>query len=606
MAENKLFHGDNLPILRDYIEPESVDLVYLDPPFKSNQDYNVLFAAQDGTRAAAQIKAFEDTWTWDQAAVEAYNDIVERGGDVAEVMRGFARIVPESDMLAYLSMMAPRLVELHRVLKQTGSLYLHCDPTASHYLKLLLDAVFGPEHFRSEIIWRRTGAHGKAKRYSPIHDVILYYVKSRDAKWKYPKRPYMKGHVEEYFIKDENGWKTNYYGNVLTGSGLRGGESGKPWKGFDPSAKGRHWAIPGALLEEIEDAEELTQHERLDRLYEMGFITITEGEAWPMYERYLKPNDGQPVSDIWAYQPYTEGTVFDMSEGIDADVRWLSTRDAERLGYPTQKPESLLERIIRASSDRGDVVLDPFCGCGTTVAAAQKLDRRWLGMDITYLAIALIRARLETAYGTQAVYDVIREPTTLQDAQDLASNDPWQFQVWALSQVHAWPIGQQKKAKRGADQGIDGRLYFHLGDNKTREIILSVKAGHNIDVSMVRDLRGVIEREEADMGVLISMDKPTRPMRVEAAGAGTFKSQWGDHPRIQLLTIEDILDGKGIDYPRTAGINQTYKASPRAPEDSGALNLDIDLTPEARPQPVPGGRRRKRGGIPGIRRGKGR
>ncbi len=342
-------------------------------------------------------------------------------------------------MLAYMSMMAPRLVELCRVLKPTGSIYLHCDPTASHYLKILMDAIFDPRHLRNEIVWRRTGSHGKARRYAPIHDTLLFYTKTNVYKWNFPKRSYMKGHVEGYFVKDEKGWHTNYYGNVLTGSGLRNGESGKPWRGFDPSAKGRHWAIPGSLVEEIgEDLSHLTQHQKLGRLYELGYIKIVPGQAWPIYEHYIKPDDGTPTSDIWAFQPYTQGTVFGTEKGIDEDVRWLQPQDKERLGYPTQKPVDLLERIIQASSDPGDIVLDPFCGCGTTIDAAQKLGRKWIGIDITSIAINLIKTRLLSAYGADIMktYTVRGEPTTLSEAQTLAEQDEadhrHQFQWWAL------------------------------------------------------------------------------------------------------------------------------------------------------------------------------
>ncbi|MGB2604976.1 MAG: site-specific DNA-methyltransferase, partial [Candidatus Sulfotelmatobacter sp.] len=455
---NKLYYGDNIDILRRYLPTESVDLTYLDPPFKSNQDYNVLFAEQDGSRAAAQIKAFGDTWRWDTASASAYQETVEQGGKVSDALQAFRKFLGDNDMLAYLAMMAPRLVELRRVLKANGSIYLHCDPTASHYLKMLMDAVFGPVSFRSEIIWRRTATHGKSRRYAPIHDTILLYTKSSEYKWNFPRRPYMRKHVEQYFVQDEQGWKTAYYGNVLTGSGLRGGESGKPWRGIDPSAKGRHWAIPGVIVEDSgEDMSELTQHEKLDRLLELGFITITPGEAWPMYEHRLQPSDGQNVADIWSFQPYTEGTVFGTEKGIDEDVRWLSPQDQERLGYQTQKPEGIMERIIRAGSDEGDTVLDSFCGCGTTIAVAQRLKRKWVGIDITQAAIVVIKERLKSRFDEKVEYDVIGEPTTVPDAEALAKQDPYQFQWWALGLVGARPT----EGKKGADKGIDGRLYFH-------------------------------------------------------------------------------------------------------------------------------------------------
>ncbi|WP_165280002.1 DNA methyltransferase [Paenibacillus protaetiae] len=547
LDKNILFYGDNLDILCRYIKEYSVDLVYLDPPFNSNQNFNVLFEEKDGTSSKAQIKAFEDTWHWDDEAARAYEQaVLNPNGKVSRFMQAIRAFLGESDMLAYISMMAPRLVELHRVLKQTGSIYLHCDPTASHYLKLLMDSIFGQEQFRSEIIWRRTGSHNKMKRFAPIHDTILFYTKTNNFNWNYPKKPYMKGHVKQYFILDEKGYRTNYYGNVLTGSGVRGGESGKPWRGIDPSAKGRHWAIPGALIEDLdEDISKLSQHQKLDRLLELGYITIEDGQAWPIYERYIRETDGQPLPDVWAFQPYTSGTVFGTNLGIDEDVRWLTPQDQERLGYPTQKPEGLLERIIKASSNEGDTILDPFCGCGTSIATAQKLRRNWVGIDVTHLAIALIRHRLQKGFGEQIKYQVKGEPTSLPDAEELARQDPYQFQWWALGLVGARPNEQ----KKGADKGIDGRLYFHDSDKKkTKQIIFSVKAG-NVSVAHVRELWGVIEREKADMGVMITLQKPTQPMRKESASAGFFYALNGQFPRIQIITIRELLEGRKINYP---------------------------------------------------------
>lgn len=552
----KLYYGDNLGILQRYVADESIDLVYLDPPFKSDQNYNVLFMEQDGSRAAAQIKAFEDTWRWDKAAASTFQEVVESGGKVSQVMQAFRTFLGDNDMLAYLSMMAPRLKELRRVLKNTGSIYLHCDPTASHYLKLLLDAVFGPDQFRNEIIWRRTGAHNKARRYAPIHDTLLFFTKSDDYYWSFPKRPYMKGHVTENFVCEKGVWKTNYYGNVLTGQGIRGGESGKPWKGFDPTAKARHWAIPGALVEDLEeDISHMGQHEKLDYLYKLGCIKIEKGQAWPVYERVIKESDGQPVADIWAYQPYTEGTVFNSEEGIDHDVRWLNPKDQERLGYPTQKPLGMLDRIIKASCPEQGTVLDPFCGCGTTITEAESQNRNWIGIDITHLAITLIRHRLKHLFST-AHYEIIGEPVSIQDAQELAAEDPYQFQWWALGLVNARPVEQ----KKGSDKGIDGRLYFHDETaGKTKQIIFSVKSGH-VTSNQVRDLRGVIEREKAEIGVFITLNEPTAHMKSEAASAGFYVSPFGKYPKLQILTVAQLLQGVPVQYPTEAQrIDKTFK-----------------------------------------------
>lgn len=566
-APNILYYGDNLEILKRYIPDESVDLIYLDPPFKSDQNYNILYQEKDGAQAASQIKAFEDTWTWTKESELVFSEVVTKGGKVGDCLQAFHSFLGPCDMLAYLVMMAPRLVELRRAMKPTASIYLHCSPAASHYLKMLLDAIFGPLNFKNEIIWRRTGSHNKMLRYAPIHDVIFFYTKTGDYTWNYPKRPFMKGHIETNFVKDELGYRTNYYGNVLTGAGLRGGESGKPWRGFDPSAKKRHWAIPGALLGDIEeDLSELSQHQKLDRLLELGFIKIEPGQAWPVYERRLKEEDGQAVPDIWAFQPYTNGTVFGTDQGIDEDVRWLSTKDQERLGYQTQKPEGIIERIINASSNVGDLVLDPFCGCGTTIAAAQKLKRRWIGIDITFLAITLIKKRLADRYGADTVPKVTGEPVSIPDAQELAGSNPYQFQWWALDLVGARPVEQ----KKGADKGIDGKIIFQEepgGDFSTT--IISIKAG-TIHRAHVHELRGVIEREKAAIGVLISMEEPTKPMEEEAASAGFYKSKvWGQFPKIQLLTISDLLSGKKIDMPPIRQVGATFKKAERHKAEGG-------------------------------------
>jgi site-specific DNA-methyltransferase (adenine-specific) len=410
-----------------------------------------------------------------------------------------------------------------------------------------MDTIFRVEYFRNEIIWRRTATHGKVKRFGPIHDTILFYSKNDDFKWTFPKKPYMRGHVKQYFIKDDKGWRTNYYGNVLTGSGIRNGESGKSWHGFDPSAKNRHWAVPGVLLEDIEeDFSGLTQHQKLDKLLELGYIKITEGEAWPIYERYLKPEDGQTIGDIWAFQPYTNDTVFGTDKGIDNDVRWLSPQDQERLGYATQKPEGLLERIIKASSNEGDVILDPFCGCGTAVVVAEKFKRKWIGIDITHLAIGLMKWRLKNIV-PMPYFKVIGEPKDLAGARTLADQNKYQFQWWAVSHIGGQPYGDKKK---GADKGIDGFLYYMDEKNKIKKAIISVKGGKNVNVGMIRDLGHVIDREKADIGVFITLEEPTRPMREEAAQKGFYHSPLGkDYPRLQILTIGDIFSGKSPDIP---------------------------------------------------------
>lgn len=540
MPDDLLYYGDNLDILRRYIRDETVDLIYLDPPFKSNQDYNVLFAEQDGSRSAAQIKAFQDTWRWDQGAAEAFQDIVEAGGRVSRAMQAFRVFLGESDMLAYLAMMAPRLVELRRVLKPTGSIYLHCDPTASHYLKMLMDAVFGPQHFRNDIVWKRKAGRGEtnraAIRFGVTNDIILFFAKSAEAPFSRQYRSSNPEYIETKFVYVEAGTGRRYRLDNLTSPSHRPNLIYE-YKGYAPPEKG--WAV---------SRERMKQMESEGRLY-----FPADKSKRIQRKRYLDELAGETVDSLWD------------------DIPPINSQAAERLGYPTQKPEALLDRIIKASSNEGDTILDPFCGCGTAIVVAQRFNRHWIGIDITHLAITLIKHRLQDAFGDQATYKVIGEPVSLPDAEALAVQDPYQFQWWSLGLVGARPVEQ----KKGADQGIDGRLYFHdEKGGKTKQIVFSVKSGH-VTVAHVRDLRGVMERERAEIGVFIALREPTSPMRAEAAGAGFYTAVgWGmtRYPRLQLLTVAELLQGRGIDYPRQ--VNITFKTAPKAPrEGAEALTL---------------------------------
>ncbi len=529
-----LFYGDNLDVLSRYVEDKSVDLVYLDPPFNSNATYNVLFAEQDGSRSAAQIKAFGDTWLWDQSAAEAYEETVERGGDVSRAMQAFRTILGDSNMLAYLAMMAPRLVALRRVMTPTASLYLHCDPTASHYLKLLLDSVFGPKCFRSEVIWKRSSAHSDTKQgrriHGHIHDVILFYTKGEEWTWNPLYTSYDQAYIESKYRHVEVGTGRRYRLSDLTAA-KPGGDTSYEWHGRRPY-KGRYWAY---------------SRENLDQFREEDRIRFpAKADGVPELKRYLDEQPGVPLQDLWT------------------DLDPINAKAAERLGYPTQKPESLLERIIESSSNKGDVVLDPFCGCGTAIAVAEKLNRRWIGIDVTYLATHLIKSRLLDAFGENIDFSVTGEPTTREDAATLAGEDPYQFEAWALGLV-----GARATKKKGADRGIDGRLIFHEKQGgQTRQVLISVKAG-KVGVGAVRDLRGVIEREQAEIGILISMHEPTEPMRREAASAGFYRSgsegvgTWGKHPKLQLLTIAELLNGSRINMPPLTG-NLTFRRAPKA------------------------------------------
>lgn len=509
-APNHLFYGDNLQVLRDSIADESVDLVYLDPPFNSQANYNILFKAPTGEQSKAQIEAFEDTWHWNAAAERAFDDVMQSGTDAAEMLRAMRSFLRENDMMAYLTMMAVRLIELHRVLKPTGSLYLHCDPTASHYLKILLDGIFGPGRFRSEISWRRQSAHNDAKQgrkqYGNIRDLILFYTKDDEWKWNQLYTPYEKSYLDNFYKHTEPETGRKYRLSDVTGPG--GAAKGNP--SYEVMGVTRFWRYSKT---------------RMDALIAEGRIIQTKPGAVPAEKRYLDEMQGVALQNDWG------------------DIRPAS--GGESLGYPTQKPVALLERIIGASSNPGDVVLDPFCGCGTTIHAAQKLDRRWIGIDVTHLAISLIEKRLRDAFpGIR--FDVHGTPKDLGGARALAAADKYQFQWWAVSLVNAVPFGGQKK---GADGGIDGHIYFKPDGRTTEKAIVSVKGGENVSVAMIRDLGHVVDREKAKVGIFITLTEPTAPMKTEAVKAGFYQTDYGQVPKLQILTIADLFDGKKPNIP---------------------------------------------------------
>jgi DNA modification methylase len=545
-APNKLYYGDNLAVLRDYIPSQSVDLIYLDPPFNSRQDYNVLFAEKDGARSASQITAFKDTWEWNEEAARSYEQVVEAGGRVAEAMRAFRTLLGGSDMLAYLAMMAPRLVELRRVLKESGSIYLHCDPTASHYLKLLLDAVFGPECFRNEVIWKRSAPKNDyvqgATNWGRVHDTVFYFSRGANPLFNQPFAPLDEEYIDSHYkLKDASGRHYQLDNLTAPGAGMRGHPT------YEFLGVTRYWRY---------------NKEKMQKLYDEGRVVQPSPGAVPRYVRYLDEMKGTAIGDTWT------------------DIPPINSQAQERLGYPTQKPEALLERILRASSNEGDVVLDPFCGCGTTVQVAQKLNRRWIGIDITHLAIGLIKTRLDDAYGPgiRSTYQVIGEPTDVAGAAQLAEENKYQFQYWALGLCGARPT---EGIKKGADRGIDGRLYFH-DDNSgdSRQVIFSVKGGHNVGVSEVRDLIGVLQREKAEIGVYISFEEPTKPMQREAAEAGFYTSGDGSkYPRVQLLSIKDLIEGnKNVQRPLHVR-DVTFRKAPRN-RPTPSENLTLNLTDE--------------------------
>jgi adenine specific DNA methylase Mod len=523
-----LHYGDNLHVLREHVAGETVDLIYLDPPFNSNANYNVLFKSPTGEKADAQLEAFEDTWHWNDSAEAAFTEVMQQDNtDVAEMLRAMRGFLRENDMMAYLTMMAVRLIELHRVLKPTGSIYLHCDPTASHYLKILMDAVFGKENYRNEIIWKRTTAHSAAVRWNDVHDSILFYTKESNFIWNNLYTDY----DESYFARFKKSTDGEYwYDDNLTAPGVRHGHSGEQWRGYDPTTKGLHWKISNKAVEQIAgkaSVKSMTTIQKLELLDKNDLIYWPKsGTGFPRFKR--KPGVGQPIQDIIT------------------DISPINSQAQERLGYPTQKPVALLERIIQASSNPGDVVLDPFCGCGTAVHAAEKLGRQWIGIDVTHLSITLIERRLKDAF-PGIVFEVFGTPQDLASAMDLAARDKYQFQWWAVSKVDARPYGGKKK---GADGGIDGLIYFRGADKAIEKAVVSVKAGDNVGVAMIRDLKGVMEREKADIGVFLTVALPSKPMITEAASAGVYQGADGkNYPRLQILTLAELFQGRKAQIP---------------------------------------------------------
>lgn len=517
-----LYYGDNLEILRRFIPDESIDLVYLDPPFSSNREYNVIFRNEAGRKSDAQMLAFEDYWHWGPTADRVFADLTNTARHQGRVPDGVSTIVAalrssigENQMMAYLVEMAIRLVELRRVLKQTGSLYLHCDPTASHYLKVLLDAVFGPENFRNELTWKRANAHNDPKRFGRVADTILYYSKGPNPTWNSLHTEYREGYYKSHFKLDDNG---RYYRTVPLDAPRHG--EGSPnllyaWKGKRPSPT-RTWS---------------TLKSQMERYEAEGRLRYTK-TGTPTLLQYADEMPGVPLQSIWT------------------DIPPVNPQAKERVGWDTQKPLALLERIIGASSNPGDVVLDPFCGCGTALVAAQKLQRSWIGIDITWLAIAVMKARLKECFGLDDVA-VVGQPTEVDGARQLAEgpNGRYQFQFWALNLVGAQPLGGREK--KGPDRGIDGVVTFTDRHGVMQTVVVSVKSG-GVTSGMVRDLKGTVGRQKAAIGLFITLEEPTKEMRLEANTAGVFHSDvWNsDYPRIQILTIRELLEqGKKPQLP---------------------------------------------------------
>lgn len=559
---NHLYYGDNLTIMEQRMPKEYVDLIYLDPPFNSKQNYNLMYKNLTGKPVPDQAQAFCDTWDLDDEKIEMAKNmpVLMRQYDIDDYYIQFWRLWmlalkdTQPHLLAYLIYMVRRLLQMKVILKKTGSIYLHCDPTASHYIKVMMDAIFGHRNFQNEIIWKRTSAHVNPKRWGPVHDVILFYTRSEKFTWNTVYQEYDKSYLDiKYKNKDARG---NYRLSDLTGAGWSAGDSGKDWRGFSVKDLGRHWAVPKdevAAIVGAENALKLTTQEKLDALDANGFIYWTprgkyNGRGFPQFMRYL--TGGVPIQDVVT------------------DISPINSQAKERLGYPTQKPIALLERIIQASSNPGDLVFDPFCGCGTTIYAAERTKRRWIGCDIAILSIQLVTSILEGKdykLTNSVHFEVDGVPVTVEGAEKLFKRSPSQFQHWLVERVDGFPM-----KKMSDDKGIDGRLYIETKDG-LREMVLSVKGG-KIRPTDIRDLRGVLEREDnAVMAGFLSLQEPTKAMRSEAATAGMYEYAGHSYPRIQFLTVREILEEKRELKTPTRVAARSKSAQSSFPYDAVAL-----------------------------------
>ena len=478
----------------------------------------MIFNRHDVGDVAAQIQAFDDTWHWTQVTDEQYERYARGGAlppGVADALIAFRTLLGENDATAYLVNMAPRLVELHRVLKPTGTLYLHCDPTMSHYLKVILDSIFGAEHFVNEVVWKRSAAHSDAKQgamhMGRVHDTLLFYTKSNSHTFNVQTVGYDQSYIESHYRFIEEGTGRRYRKGDLTAA-KPGGDTSYEWRGVYPY-QGRYWAYSRAKMEEFE---------------EQGRLVYTR-TGMPEYKRYLDEMPGLSLQDTWT------------------DIDPINARANERLGYPTQKPLALLERIIAMSSNEGDIILDPFCGCGTAVDAAQGLGRQWIGIDITFIAVDLIEKRLQDRYpGIVGSYETFGIPRDMASAQALFKHSPFDFERWAVSRIPARP-----NAKQVGDKGIDGVAQFYLDPKTNGKVLVSVKGGVNINPAFVRDLVGTVETQKAQMGVLITMANPTKGVldAVDHGGNYTWPVNSQPFPRVQVITVSDLLAGKRPNLP---------------------------------------------------------
>ena len=548
-----LYYGDCLDWMQGWPD-ECVDLVYLDPPFNSNADYNIIFGQENGT--PAQVRGFEDTWRWDEAAAQRSMQLESAvAHPMHQAATALRTLLGPSGMLAYLTYMGERLAEIRRLLKPTGSIYLHCDDTAAHYLKIVMDSIFGARNFCNDIHWRRATAHSDSRRFGRISDNLLFYGKSSERFWDgdaVREQRALEDVKTAYPSEDERG---RFRNDNLTGPrhrARRGSPSTQPWRGYDVYEMGRVWSVPksgdyAAYIERefIPGYRDIIDiHERLDSLDAVGLIHHPTSGRWPGLKRYAEADRGRlPQNIIWTPTGFTN----------------FSARRGEALGYPTQKPLALLERLIKVSSRPGDLVLDPFCGCGSAVVAAHQLGRRWVGIDISSMAIDIVQERRLEALGIQAEIQGI--PRDLVSARRLASERWLDFQAWSAMLIPGMAANQRP----GADAGIDGRgmLLVAPEGRDARLVLAQVKGGGSFRLSELRDFLRVIERDDAACGVFITVDRVrSRAARTEAAQLGEIAVGANRHPRAQLWSIEEYFDGV---RPNLPALSDPYTGRPIEP-----------------------------------------
>ena len=527
---NTIYLGDCLNVLRESVPDESVDLVYIDPPFNSKRDYNIFF---DDKEIQTQRIAFEDTWTLKNITDSLAELHTLKTDNLYYLLLTYQKVAPHA--FPYLTMMSLRILELHRVLKPTGSFYLHCDPTMSHYLKTACDIIFNVKNYRNEIVWKRTSAHNDPGRFGANIDIILFYTKTEKWKWNDIFILHDEKYLSRFKNQDSDGrlWQDDN----LSAKGLSGG-------GYEYEYKGAKslWRVPLETMKRLDDE---------------GRLHFTNKSGIRL-KRYLDENKGTVLQALWD------------------DISPINSQAKERLGYPTQKPKALLERIIKASSNEGDTVLDGFCGCGTTVDAAESLHRNWIGIDISPIAISLIKRRLKDTYGEHLnKFEVRGTPTDEQSAIALWQQNPNAFQDWWLTEFEVFSTTFGTK---GADKGIDGiaqylRNPYNVPNTKAKKqkggstfageegvirTAFQVKGGVNIQSKDIDALLGAMDKHKCELGVFLTIAEPTKPMLETIAGAGFVEIAEGNFPRLQMLTLKDYFKNKKLKLP---SVNITFKAA---------------------------------------------